>query len=258
MASHISEDDLTLYYYGEGRHRAAIERHLDTCAACAAVYREISGTLAMIVAPEIPERGDQYGLEVWQRIRPQLPVTPPAVLPLWRRRGLPMAALSAAAALFIVIVAGRGWLQTTRVVYAPATVAGGTAVMNGNEAARVRRAAIGDHLEQSERLLLDFANADGRQIDVSRQQAWADDLLQSNRLYRDAATLAGDNGVAQVLDDLERSLLDIANGPSTLTPADHDRIRSRADTSTLLFKLRVLSDSMHEPDTTPVATRNVI
>ena len=71
--THYSEDDLTLYYYGEGRGRAAIERHLDACAACRSLNREIAGTLAMIAAPEAPERGDQYGLEVWQRIRHELP-----------------------------------------------------------------------------------------------------------------------------------------------------------------------------------------
>ena len=70
---HYSEDELTLYYYGEGRRRADVERHLDGCAECAKVYREIAGTLAMIAAPELPERGDQYGLEVWQRIRHRLP-----------------------------------------------------------------------------------------------------------------------------------------------------------------------------------------
>jgi hypothetical protein len=256
--THYSDDELALYFYGEASRAEKMRDHLDRCAGCAASYAELAATLKLVTAPEAPERDERYGLEVWQRIRPQLPVTPPAVLPLWRRRAWSMAALTAAAAILIVLVSGRGWLQTTMVVYAPATIAGSTAAMNGNEAARVRRAAIGDHLEQSERLLLDFANADGRQIDVSRQQAWADNLLQSNRLYRDAASLAGDNGVAQVLDDLERSLLDIANGPSTLTPADHDRMRSRVDTSTLLFKLRVLSGSMHEPDTAPVTTRNVI
>ena len=71
--THYSEDDLTLYYYGEGRRRADIEVHLGACAACASLYREIAGTLAMIAAPDVPERGDQYGLEVWQRIRHELP-----------------------------------------------------------------------------------------------------------------------------------------------------------------------------------------
>ena len=73
MTQHFTEDDLTLYYYGEGRRRHDIERHLESCAGCSATYREIAGTLAMIAAPEVPERGDQYGLEVWQRIRHQLP-----------------------------------------------------------------------------------------------------------------------------------------------------------------------------------------
>src|SRR5262249_7799336 len=60
IVRHYSEDDLTLYYYGEGRKRADIEVHLEGCAACASLYREIAGTLAMIAAPEVPERGDQY------------------------------------------------------------------------------------------------------------------------------------------------------------------------------------------------------
>src|SRR6185503_7032311 len=73
VTHHFSDDDLTLYFYGEGRRRHDIERHLESCAACAATYREITGTLAMIAAPEVPERGDQYGLEVWQRIRHKVP-----------------------------------------------------------------------------------------------------------------------------------------------------------------------------------------
>ena len=73
MTHHFTENELTLYYYGEGRRRHDIERHLDSCAACAATFREIAATLAMIAAPEAPERGEQYGLEIWQRIRHQLP-----------------------------------------------------------------------------------------------------------------------------------------------------------------------------------------
>ena len=71
--THSTDDELTLYYYGEGRRRGAIERHLEECAACAALYREIAGTLALIAEPEAPARSEQYGLEVWQRIRHRLP-----------------------------------------------------------------------------------------------------------------------------------------------------------------------------------------
>src|SRR5262249_47378389 len=73
VSSHYSDDDLTLYYYGEAKRPAAVERHLQDCAPCAALYREIAGTLAIVTPPDAPERGEQYGLEVWQRIRHQLP-----------------------------------------------------------------------------------------------------------------------------------------------------------------------------------------
>ena len=123
MASHISEDDLTLYYYGEGRRRDEIERHLDSCPACAAVYREIAGTLAMIVAPEVPERGDQYGLEIWQRIRHRLPDQSEEGFGWFARfggsqgsRGSASFAIAAAAAAVLIgaFIAGRTWQATPR------------------------------------------------------------------------------------------------------------------------------------------------
>ena len=57
--------------------RAPMPRHRATPRARARparrTYREIAGTLGMIAVPEVPARGDQYGLEVWQRIRTRCP-----------------------------------------------------------------------------------------------------------------------------------------------------------------------------------------
>jgi len=262
--SHFSDDELVLFFYGESRRAAAVREHLDHCDACSALYTEIAGTLKLVTAPEAPERDDRYGLEVWQRIRPLLPVTPPAPLPFWRRQWQPIALLATAATIVIAVGVGREWLR-------PNTPAPGSIVKIAVPTApdalsdtpdRVRLAAITDHLEQSERLLLDFANVGGREIDLTSHQAWADDLLQSNRFYREAASTAGDNGVADVLDDLERSLLDIANGPSKLTAADLERVRLRVDAAALLFKVRVLSDALEEQnavrDTVPAKGRPTI
>jgi len=47
VTHHCTEDELTLYYYGEGRRRHDVERHLEACTDCAATYREIAGTLAI-------------------------------------------------------------------------------------------------------------------------------------------------------------------------------------------------------------------
>src|SRR5207244_13383286 len=106
---HYSEDDLVLYYYGEARHHAAIDRHLDACDACARMYREIASTLSMIAEPAVPERGEHYGLEVWQRLRHQLPEQDTAWWTAWLRWD--RVGLIAAAVVLVVaaFVAGRVW-----------------------------------------------------------------------------------------------------------------------------------------------------
>src|SRR5262249_20009782 len=191
IVTHYSEDDLTLYYYGEGRRRADIERHLDSCAACAALYREIAGTLALIAAPEVPQRGEQYGLEVWQRIRHQLPEQD---VPWWTtlfQRDRLVSAAAAAALVLVAFVAGRGW---PRPHPAPAAAApsSATAVANGGSAVagdsrqRILLTSVAEHLDRSERVLTDIMNAPDRG-NISTEQQWAADLLDASRLYRQEA-----------------------------------------------------------------------
>ena len=114
MSHHFSEDDLTLYYYGEGRRPDVIEHHLESCPRCASLYRDIAGTLAMIAAPEVPERGEQYGLEVWQRIRHKLPERETGLSGLPRFWGFSGLGLAAAAALLMIaaFVGGRAWQRS--------------------------------------------------------------------------------------------------------------------------------------------------
>src|SRR5262245_18527375 len=110
---HYGDEDLILYYYGESRSQATIERHLDECASCTATYRTIAGTLGLVTSPEPPPRGEQYGLEVWQPIRHRLP-EPDA--PWWLGKNMrwlhwERLTLAAAAAVLLVaaFVAGRVW-----------------------------------------------------------------------------------------------------------------------------------------------------
>jgi hypothetical protein len=107
--AHYTEDELILYHYGEARHRDRIERHLQECGPCAATYRDIARTLALVGDLEVPERDDRYGLEMWQRIRHDLPPQEqPWFMGLmaWHRF-----ALVGAAALLLVgaFVAGLYW-----------------------------------------------------------------------------------------------------------------------------------------------------
>jgi hypothetical protein len=251
--THYSEDDLILYYYGEGRRRPDIERHLDDCTECGGVYRSIAGTLGLVPVPDAPERDDSYPLEVWQRLRHRLPEQDESSWRAWLGWNPVSMAAAAVMIALVAFVAGRTWPQTERTV--PPVHPSAEAA---DAAQRVRLAAIGDHLERSERVLIDLVNAGGGTVDLTDQQVWAADLIDSNRLYREAATRAGDALVANVLDELERSLLEIVHGPSKPMPAELDEVRTRVDAAALLFKVRILSYELHERETAPVQPRKTI
>src|SRR5205085_3893309 len=107
------EDDLILYYYEERARSSGaskeIEQHLDSCDRCAAEYRELTATLRMIATPEAPERGDQYGLEIWQRIRHQLPEQDVTWWSAWCRTDRLALAGAFTVLLLAAFVAGRWW-----------------------------------------------------------------------------------------------------------------------------------------------------
>jgi hypothetical protein len=82
--------------------------------------------------------------------------------------------------------------------------------------------------------------------DISTEQRWAEDLVAASRLYRQDAVDAGEQSVALVLDELERSLLEIARTPSRATAARLNEIRRRIDAASLLFKVRVLGNELRQ------------
>jgi hypothetical protein len=105
---------------------------------------------------------------------------------------------------------------------------------------RVVLAALGDHLDRTERTLTEIVNAgDGDRVDISAEQAWARDLLDANRLYRQSARGATPPALSQVLDELEPVLLDIVHSPSVLSADEFQALRSRIEDRSLVFKLRV-------------------
>jgi hypothetical protein len=254
-ATHYSEDDLTLYYYGEGRRRHGVEQHLAECEACATLYREIAGTLAMITAPELPERGEQYGLEVWQRIRHKLPDRPEPWWAAFFRYDRLVVAAAAAMLVLVAFVAGRVWPRLpadgpTTAALQPTNESRPAATAAGDTRQRILLASVADHLDRSERVLTDIMNAPDRS-DISAEQRWADDLLTTSRLYRQDAVAAGERSVAVVLDDLERSLLEIVNSPAKISAADLEQIRRRIDAAALLFKVRIMSDELRQREEAP-------
>jgi hypothetical protein len=252
---HYSDDELTLYYYGEARRPADVERHLGECPSCQAMYRAIAGTLAMIVEPPVPERGDLYGLEVWQRIRHQLPAQEASWRSgwfTWNRLAIAGSAAAVLVAVTIAFVAGRMWRPA--VAPQPTATSAAAQAAAGDARQRVLLASVAEHLDRSDRVLTDIMNAPAG-VDISAEQRWAGDLLSASRLYRQDAMEAGEQSVASVLDEIERSLVEIVHSPAKASAADLEQLRRRIDAAALLFKIRVLHDELRGREAAPALPR---
>jgi hypothetical protein len=73
--------------------------------------------------------------------------------------------------------------------------------------------------------------------------ARAQELADQNRLFRQAASAAGQDDLTAFLDDLERMLVELSHSPSEL--ADLDELHRRLDDLDLLFKVRVVVERLH-------------
>ena len=110
---------------------------------------------------------------------------------------------------------------------------------------RVLHAAVGDHLDRTQMMLTELVNNDVDQADVfAGEQARASDLVAVNRLIRQSASQSGDAGVADVLEDLERVLLEIANAPADVTSNELSDLKDRITAQDLLFRVRVIASEM--------------
>jgi hypothetical protein len=244
---HLIEEQLILYYYGEAEDEAFTEEHLASCDPCRAEFQELKRVLALVDTFESPARSADFENEVWRRLRPRLAGRPLFRWPVLlspRKLGL---AGSLAALLLAAFLLGRFW-QGSQV---PATGPPAAPMASAEVGQRVLLASIADHLERSQMVLMDLSHDDGEnEIDISADQAWAQGLLAENRLYRQGALRNGEPGVAGVLDDLERILIDITNSPAKIPAAGLAEIRRRIAEQGIIFELRVVSSSLRHRQNT--------
>jgi hypothetical protein len=111
---------------------------------------------------------------------------------------------------------------------------------------------MGDYLDRSQMVLIELANTSTRgPLDISAEQERAQELISDTRLYRQTAASTGDASVTGILDELERVMLDIARGPSQLSPVELDKLRSRLQAEGILFKIRVVNSNMRGQEESP-------
>jgi hypothetical protein len=242
--SHLTEEQLVFHYYGEDGDTLTVERHLDECEHCRALYGSLQRTLNVVHSIPAPERGPDYGAQVWQRIEAKLPAR--RRWWMWPGGSLPMryamACAAMAALLVVAFLAGRFYPHRP----APVQIARDTRAPE-----RILLVAVGDYLERSQMVLIELANASSKgPLDVSSEQERAQELISETRLYRQTAASTGSTSVTGILDELERLLLDIAHGPSRLSPAEVEKFRARLEAEGILFKIRVVNSNVRSQEET--------
>ena len=243
LSPHFTPDEFVLAYYRE--HEIDTRReHLDACDECQAELAKLTSVLDRVTPVEMPEPDEDYEARVWDRLS-------------WRLRSERRKTsgwtkwLAAAAMLAIAFIGGLLWNRSntgpvnTAATNQPASKfepkIEPTTASTQQQRDRILLVVVGDHLDESERMLVELTNLTAKEdIDVSTEQQRAEELLATNRLYRRTALDRGEDRVATLLDELEPMLLQIARGPSELTPDELRKVQKRVETKELVFKLRVL------------------
>lgn len=233
--NHLSEEQIVLHFYGDAEGEDEIRLHLEHCPECRREFERVQNLLRSIGPTEVAEPPAFFEEKTWLNLRDRLPEKRGR---LWRRPSAPSKwAIAGVMALLLAaaFVAGRFW---------PRQETGATTVAPNPQ--RVVLIAVGDHLERSQMLLVEIMNAEGKgPVDLSAEQQQARDLLDANHLYRVSAQHVGDPQITRLLEELGRVLVEIANGPSEVSPGDLQQIRSRIQSDSLLFKVRVVGSEVN-------------
>lgn len=250
---HLSEDDLVLHYYGEDVPRA--EAHLAACAACQSALARLQRVMAFIDSAPAVDAPDGFERLAWARLEPSLHRP--------RRGWLAWFVLSPSRLAFaagVVVLVGGAFMAgrvAERATPAPTPVVAQTPAQVRE---RILLVDVGEHLDRSQRMLVELASAppsdDAAAVDMTLEQARAEQLVAANRLYRQTAASTGDAAIASVLDDLERVLVDIAASPNTMTQEDLDALRRRIESKELLFKVRVMASQVRARQAVPMPVRS--
>lgn len=231
----LSDEELILHYYGESERPDEVETRLVASDELRQRFDSIRAVLDAVESPPVPPRSDLYGHAVWRRLRPQ--IERPLGRESSRWLSLPKAAGWAAAAA--VLIAISFWAGRESVPLGSDPTA-----LSAEARDRILLATVTDHLERSQFLLLELANADTDLISESGRAA-ARELAGPNRLYRLAARQSGENEIEHVLDELERFLTELAH-VSTDEPDQLDALVRRLEEQNLIFKVRILGSRLHE------------
>jgi hypothetical protein len=241
MSNHLTEDELILHYYGEidRGDQSRVVSHLESCAECRAANDKLARVMSLVDSAAPVEAPDGFERVMWARVEPQLEATRSG----WKNlMWFPQWALAGGLAALLVAAFWAGRISSVT----PAAP-GSANTVAAVEPQRVLQAAVGDHLDRTQMMLVELVNAETDHADVlASEQSRAADLVAANRVIKASAMQSGDRQIVDVLEDLERVLLEIANAPADATSKEITDLQSRITTEDLLFRLRVIASEMRQ------------
>lgn len=258
MNDHLTDDELILHCYGEIERgeQSRVDAHLASCTECQQAKEKIARVMAMVDTAAPVEAPEGFERVAWARLEPHLefqgasPVRRSAqmlydlVFGRTAREGgwFPQWALAGGVAALVMAAFWAGRISGGDTIDPAQTAAVGEIAPQ-----RVLQATVGDHLDRSQMMLVELANADVDGADVlAGEQERAVDLVAANRLIRQSALESGDAQVVDILEDLERVLQEVANAPANVTSNDLTDLQSRITREDLLFRLRVIASEMRQ------------
>jgi len=134
----------------------------------------------------------------------------------------------------------------------PASTVRTTPPLAGDANPRVLLLVVGDHLDSSERLLVELSNADPKgTFDIAGDRLRSKELVAANRIYRQTAARTGDSRITSILEELEPVLLEISHAPDHLRGAALVDLQRRIEARGLLFKVRVIGSEVDRSGSAP-------
>ena len=257
--NHLSQEEFVLTYYGEPELGAARRAHIDACEACRGELAQLARVLDQVTPLAVPEPSAGFEERVWDRVQ-------------WRLRGekrqrsgwIKWAAVAAVVA--VAFLSGVLWKTFSRVDEPAGTIATATTPASLDDptgrsldhSKRVLRSVVGEHIDESERVLVELSNiTPGQHIDLTASSERAEELLASNRLYRTSAAGRGEEDVATLLDELEPILMQIAHASPDAGAEEIRKLQKRVENKGLVFKLRVVRADLERPAPRPASSTDI-
>lgn len=236
--NHLTQEQLVDHYYGEPQGSLDLDQHLEACEQCRTQYQTLKRVLNSVDGYPVPEPAASYEARLWKKLAPEVSPGSTSSSSKWW-----ISAAAIAAMVVVAFFAGRA----SRIPRPGQAI---TSAMVRNQSLPVLVIAVGDHLERLEAVLTELENADAhKDLDISYEQRSAEDLLDSNRLFRQTASAEGDVVTASVLEDFENVLLEITHQPERISPQQLEDLRRDIKDRGVLFKAKVLGSRMRGEET---------